>query len=135
MCGFSRKPSPSKMESHRRRGKLKIFPGYTARNGKACEMLVEAQELKRQGRDVVVDYFEPHVRLDTIAQTVGLEFAPRKAHAHGGSTFEDMDTAAVIARHPEVAAVDEFAHTNVPGSAQPKRWQDVMSILDRVPMF
>jgi two-component system sensor histidine kinase KdpD len=117
------------MESHQR-GKLKIFLGYAAGVGKTYQMLVEARELKRQGRDVVIGYFEPHGRVDTIAQTMGLEFVPRKAYEHRGSTFEDMDTAAVIARHPQVAVVDEFAHTNVPGSARPKRWQDVMAIID-----
>ena len=83
-----------------------------------------------QGVDVVIGYFEPHGRAETIAQTAGLEFIPRKVYEHRGSVFEDMDTDAVIARHPQVAAVDEFAHTNVPGSERPKRWQDVQVILD-----
>src|SRR5580692_10807360 len=112
------------------RGKLKIFLGYAAGVGKTYQMLTEAQELRAQGVDVVIGYFEPHARQDTIAQTVGLEFVPRKVYGHRGSTFEDMDTAAVIARHPKVAVVDEFAHTNVPGSERPKRWQDVQEILD-----
>lgn len=93
-------------------------------------MLREAQELKRQGRDVVIGYFEPHGRMETIAQTEGLEFVPRRRYTHRGSTFEDMDTDAVIARHPQVAVVDEFAHTNVPGAERLKRWQDVAKILD-----
>ena len=93
-------------------------------------MLTEAQELKMQGVDVVIGYFEPHGRAETIAQTAGLEFVPRRAWEYRGSTFEDMDTAAVIARHPQVAVVDEFAHTNVPGAERLKRWQDVMAILD-----
>lgn len=83
-----------------------------------------------QGVDVVIGYFEPHGRADTIAQTAGLEFVPRKVFEHRGATFEDMDTTAVIARHPQVAVVDEFAHTNVPGAERPKRWQDVEAILD-----
>src|SRR5580698_3953810 len=112
------------------KGKLKIFLGYAAGVGKTYQMLTEAQELKLQGVDVVIGYFEPHGRAETIAQTVGLEFIPRRVHTHRGSTFEDMDTAAVVARHPKVAAVDEFAHTNVPGAERPKRWQDVMAILD-----
>jgi two-component system sensor histidine kinase KdpD len=111
-------------------GKLKIFLGYAAGVGKTYQMLTEAQELKKQGVDVVIGYFEPHARKDTIAQTEGLEFIPRKVYEHRGSTFEDMDTAAVIARHPRVAVVDEFAHTNVPGSERPKRWQDVKEIRD-----
>jgi two-component system sensor histidine kinase KdpD len=112
------------------RGKLKIFLGYAAGVGKTYQMLTEAQELKKQGVDVVIGYFEPHGRKDTIAQTAGLEFIPRKVYEHRGSTFEDMDTAAVIARRPQVAVVDEFAHENVPGSERLKRWQDVTEILD-----
>jgi two-component system sensor histidine kinase KdpD len=112
------------------KGKLKIFLGYAAGVGKTYQMLTEAQELKLQGVDVVVGYFEPHGRAETIAQTAGLEFVPRRIHDHRGSRFEDMDTGAVIARHPQVAVVDEFAHTNVPGAERLKRWQDVMAILD-----
>jgi two-component system sensor histidine kinase KdpD len=112
------------------KGKLKIFLGYAAGVGKTYQMLTEAQELKLQGVDVVVGYFEPHGRAETIAQTAGLEFVPRRVYDHRGSRFEDMDTAGVIARHPQVAVVDEFAHTNVPGAERPKRWQDVMAILD-----
>ena len=98
--------------------------------GKTYQMLTEAQELKLQGVDVVIGYFEPHGRADTIAQTEGLEFVPRKVIEHRGSVFEEMDTDAVLARKPQVAAVDEFAHTNVPGSERVKRWQDVMLMLD-----
>jgi two-component system sensor histidine kinase KdpD len=114
----------------KQRGKLRIFLGYAAGVGKTYQMLEEAQGLRREGHDVVVGYFEPHGRKETIAQTEGLEFVPRKTYEHRGSAFEDMDTEAVIARRPEVAAVDEFAHTNVPGSERLKRWQDVMKILD-----
>jgi len=112
------------------RGKLKIFLGYAAGVGKTYQMLTEAHQLKEQGRDVVIGYFEPHGRKETIALTEGLETVPRKVYQHRGSTFEDMDTDAVIARHPNVAAVDEFAHTNVPGSTRLKRWQDVVVLLE-----
>lgn len=112
------------------RGRLKVFLGYAAGVGKTYQMLTEAHVLKDQGKDVVVGYFEPHGRKETIALTEGIEFVPRKQYAHRGSVFEDMDTEAVIARHPQVAAVDEFAHTNVPGSPRLKRWQDVRQILD-----
>ncbi|HWE50413.1 MAG TPA: sensor histidine kinase KdpD [Bryobacteraceae bacterium] len=112
------------------RGKLKIFLGYAAGVGKTYQMLTEAQALKKEGRDVVIGYFEPHGRKETIARTEGLEFIPRRAYQYRGGSFEEMDTAAVIARHPDVAAVDEFAHTNAPGAEHPKRWQDVMAILD-----
>lgn len=118
------------MDGDRKKGKLKIFLGYAAGVGKTYQMLTEAQELKLQGVDVVIGYFEPHGRAETIAQTAGLEFVPRRVFEHRGTRFEDMDTDAVVARHPQVAAVDEFAHTNVPGAARPKRWQDVMFILD-----
>jgi len=113
-----------------KRGSLKIFLGYAAGVGKTYQMLTEAQELRKQGRDVVIGYFEPHGRLETIARTEGLEFVPRRIYQHRGSTFEEMDADAVIARNPEVAVVDEFAHTNVPGSPRPKRWEDVAAIRD-----
>jgi two-component system sensor histidine kinase KdpD len=93
-------------------------------------MLVEAQELKRRGVDVVVGYFEPHGRQDTMAQIEGLEVVPRKRVDYRGSTFEEMDTDAVLRRRPEVAVVDEFPHTNVPGSDRLKRWEDVHVLLD-----
>lgn len=113
-----------------KRGKLKIFLGYAAGVGKTYQMLTEAQDLKARGVDVVIGYFEPHARQETIDQTRGLEFVPRAVFEHRGSKFEDMDTDAVIARQPQVAVVDEFAHTNVPGAKRAKRWQDVMTILD-----
>ncbi|HVW87761.1 MAG TPA: sensor histidine kinase KdpD [Bryobacteraceae bacterium] len=118
------------MSSGARRGRLKIFLGYAAGVGKTYQMLTEAQHLRQHGRDVVIAYFEPHGRKDTIAKIEGLEVIPRKVIEHRGSVFEEMDTDAVIARHPEVAAVDEFAHTNVPGSERLKRWQDAMLILE-----
>src|SRR5947209_1883294 len=110
------------MDSGRARGKLKIYLGYAAGVGKTYQMLSEAREMRQAGVDVVVGYFEPHGRKDTIALTAGLEFVPRRVFEHRGASFEDMDTAAVIARRPRVAVVDEFAHTNVPGSERPKRW-------------
>lgn len=110
-------------------GKLKIFLGYAAGVGKTYQMLQEAQALQRQGVDVVIGYFEPHGRKDTIAKTEGLEMIPRKRVEYRGSFFEEMDTEAIIARHPAVAVVDEFPHTNVPGSARDKRWEDVQVIL------
>lgn len=112
------------------RGKLKIYLGYAAGVGKTYNMLKEAQELKAQGRDVVVGYFEPHGRMDTIALTQGLEMIPRKQVVYRDAKFEDMNTDAVLARRPEYCAVDEFAHTNVPGSERTKRWEDVQVLLD-----
>jgi two-component system sensor histidine kinase KdpD len=112
------------------RGKLKVFMGYAAGVGKTYQMLEEAQELKSQGIDVVVGYFEPHGRKDTIAKAEGLEIIPRKKIAYRKSTFEEMNTDAILARRPQVAAVDEFPHTNVPGSDRAKRWEDVQVLLD-----
>jgi two-component system, OmpR family, sensor histidine kinase KdpD len=112
------------------RGRLKIYLGYAAGVGKTYQMLEEAQEMKRQGRDVVVGYFEPHGRKDTISRTEGLEFVQRCKAEYRGTMFEDMDTDAILARRPEVCVVDEFPHSNVPGSAREKRWQDVQALLD-----
>ena len=111
-------------------GKLRIYLGYAAGVGKTYQMLEEAQALKAQGIDVVIGYFEPHGRKDTIAKTEGLEMIPRKLVPYRGSAFEEMDTEAILARHPQVAVVDEFPHTNVPGSKREKRWEDVLVLLD-----
>jgi two-component system, OmpR family, sensor histidine kinase KdpD len=113
-----------------KRGKLKIFMGYAAGVGKTYQMLEEAQELKSKGIDVVVGYFEPHNREDTIVKAEGLEIVPRKKVDYRGSEFEEMDTEAILARRPRVCVVDEFPHTNVPGSDRAKRWEDVQVLLD-----
>jgi two-component system sensor histidine kinase KdpD len=116
--------------SERKRGQLKVYIGYAAGVGKTYRMLSEAQDLRRQGVDIVIGYFEPHGRKETIALTEGLENIPRRILSYGGSNFEEMDTDAILRRHPAVALVDEFAHTNVPGSERVKRWQDVGVLLD-----
>jgi two-component system sensor histidine kinase KdpD len=107
------------------RGKLKVFMGYASGVGKTYKMLEEARALKSQGVDIVIGYFEPHGRKDTIAKTEGLEIVPRQKIQYRGSVFEEMDTDAILARSPRVCAVDEFAHTNVPGSTRTKRWEDI----------
>lgn len=112
------------------KGKLKIFLGYAAGVGKTYQMLEEAQEAKHDGADVVIGYFEPHGRKDTIAKTEGLEIVPRRKIDYRGSIFEEMDTDAILLRRPELCVVDEFPHTNVPGSERLKRWQDVQILLD-----
>jgi two-component system sensor histidine kinase KdpD len=112
------------------RGKLKVYLGYAAGVGKTYAMLVEAQDLKRQGVDVVVGYFEPHGRKATIALMTGLEATPRRKIEYRGTVFEEMDTDAILRRHPRVCAVDEFPHTNVPGAERHKRWEDVQVLLD-----
>jgi two-component system, OmpR family, sensor histidine kinase KdpD len=111
-------------------GKLKIYLGYAAGVGKTYQMLEEAQQMKRQGRDMVIGYFEPHGRKDTIARTEGLENILRRRVDYRGTIFEEMDTDAILARHPAVCVVDEFPHTNVPGSPRAKRWQDVQVLLE-----
>jgi two-component system sensor histidine kinase KdpD len=112
------------------RGKLKIFLGYAAGVGKTYQMLDEAQSLKSKGVDTVIGYFEPHGRKDTIAKIEHLEMIPRKIVEYRGSLFEEMDTEAILTRSPQVAVVDEFPHTNVPGLPREKRWEDVLLILD-----
>jgi two-component system sensor histidine kinase KdpD len=116
--------------SVRRQGRLKIILGYAAGVGKTYKMLEEAQQLKRDGRDVTVGYFEPHGRAETIAKLDGLELIPRKGVEYRGHVFEEMDTDAILRRQPEICAVDEFPHANVPGSPRAKRWEDVAVILD-----
>jgi two-component system sensor histidine kinase KdpD len=116
------------MTEHQR-GKLKIFMGYAAGVGKTYKMLEEAQDLKASGVDVVIGYFEPHGRKETIAKTEGLDIIDRKKIQYRDSLFEEMDTAAILARNPQVCVVDEFPHTNVPGSERSKRWEDVEVLL------
>lgn len=111
-------------------GRLKVYLGYAAGVGKTYQMLADGQDLKRQGRDIVVGYFESHGRQDTIARTAGLEVIPRRRIEYRGATFEEMDSDAILARAPEICLVDEFAHTNVPGSERSKRWEDVKLLLD-----
>lgn len=114
----------------RERGKLKIYIGSAAGTGKTYRMLQEAHDLRRRGVDIVVGFVETHNRAETDAQIGDLEVVPRTKIEYRGVTLEEMDVDAVIARHPEVAIVDELAHTNVPGVRNGKRWQDVMLLLD-----
>jgi len=111
------------------RGKLKIFMGYAAGVGKTYKMLEEAQDLKASGVDIAIGYFEPHGRKETIAKTEGLEIVPRKQVPYRDSLFEEMDIEAILARRPQVCVVDEFPHTNIPGSERDKRWEDVEVLL------
>jgi two-component system sensor histidine kinase KdpD len=114
----------------RERGKLKVYIGSAAGVGKTYRMLQEAHDLRRRGIDVVVAFVEPHKRAETAAQIGDLEVVPRRQIAYRGVTLEEMDVDAVIARSPAVAIVDELAHTNVPGSRNAKRWQDVELLRD-----
>jgi two-component system sensor histidine kinase KdpD len=93
-------------------------------------MLEEAQHLQREGKDIVIGYFEPHGRKDTIAKTASLEMIPPGTIRYRGVLFNEMDTAAILERDPAICVVDELAHTNVPGSERSKRWEDVQILLD-----
>ncbi len=112
------------------RGKLKILLGYAAGVGKTYQMLEDGHQLKAAGADVVIGYFEPHGRQLTIVKAQGLETIPRRRVEYRGTAFEEMDTDAIIRRHPQVCLVDEFAHTNVPGTEHVKRWEDVLTLLE-----
>jgi two-component system, OmpR family, sensor histidine kinase KdpD len=112
-----------------RRGRLKIYLGYAAGVGKTYEMLQEAHRLIEEGIDVVVGLVETHGRKDTADLLNGLEIIPRRTQEYQGITLEEMDLDAVLARKPQIVLVDELAHTNVPGSGNPKRYQDVQDIL------
>jgi two-component system, OmpR family, sensor histidine kinase KdpD len=114
----------------RSHGKLKVVLGYAAGLGKTFRMLDEGQQLKAAGRDVVIGYFEPHARADTIAKTEGLPSVPRRVVEYRGKQFDEMDTDAILARRPEICLVDEFPHSNVPGSLRSKRWEDVLVLLE-----
>ncbi len=114
----------------RERGKLKLYIGSFAGVGKTYRMLTEAHELRRRGVDIVVGFVESHGRAETEAQLGDLEVIPRRRLEYRGVSLEEMDVEAVIARRPEVAIVDELAHTNVPGVSHRKRWEDVMQLID-----
>jgi two-component system, OmpR family, sensor histidine kinase KdpD len=113
-----------------RRGRLRVYLGSAAGAGKTYTMLNEGHRRESRGTDVVVGYVETHGRPQTQAQLGDLEIIPRKKVTYRGVTLEEMDTEAIIARHPKVALIDELAHTNVPGSKHVKRYQDVEEILD-----
>ena len=113
-----------------KRGRLRVYLASAAGAGKTYTMLNEGHRREGRGTDVVVGYVETHGRPQTQAQIGDLEIVPRKQVTYRGVTLEEMDTEAVIARHPKVALIDELAHTNVPGSKHAKRYQDVEEILD-----
>ncbi|HXB45141.1 MAG TPA: sensor histidine kinase KdpD [Puia sp.] len=113
-----------------RRGKFKIYIGMSAGVGKTFRMLQEAQTLLRNGVDVKIGYVETHNRKETEDLLEGLPVIPRRTLFYRGKELEEMDVQAVLNLHPEVVIVDELAHTNIEGSKNEKRWQDVMDILD-----
>jgi two-component system sensor histidine kinase KdpD len=113
-----------------RRGKFKVYIGMSAGVGKTYRMLLEAQALMRNGIDVKIGYIETHNRKETVAQLEGLPIIPRRKLFYKGKELEEMDLKAIINLRPEVVLVDELAHTNIEGSSNEKRWQDVMEILN-----
>src|ERR1035437_2216040 len=112
------------------RGKLKLYIGSAAGVGKTYRMINEAHDLKRRDIDVVIGFVETHKREETEAQLRDIEVIPRQHVEYRGVTLEEMDVDAIIARHPQVAVVDELAHSNVPGVRHRKRWEDVQELLD-----
>jgi two-component system sensor histidine kinase KdpD len=131
-----RRPSPEALlkfaqaeEEQVGRGRLKIFLGYAAGVGKTYAMLEAARERKHEGRDVVAAYVESHGRRETDALLEGMEIIPNALFEYQGVTLLEMETDAVLTRKPEIALVDELAHTNAPGARHEKRWQDVEELL------
>lgn len=113
-----------------KRGRLKIYLGFAAGVGKTYRMLEEAHALRKRGVDVVLGFIETHGRTETAALVANLEYVPCKTVEYRGLTVEEMDVDAVVARAPQIALVDEIAHTNAPGLRNRKRYQDVLDILD-----
>jgi two-component system sensor histidine kinase KdpD len=112
------------------RARLRVYIGAAPGVGKTFQMLEDAHELRRQNLDVVIGFVEPHGRADTLAQIRDLEQVPLRRIEYRGVTLMEMDVEAVIARHPLIVVVDELAHTNAPGSAHEKRFEDVIELLD-----
>jgi two-component system sensor histidine kinase KdpD len=112
------------------RGHLKVFLGMAAGVGKTYRMLQEGQAEAEAGRDVVVGLLETHGRIDTAALAENLEFVPRRRVEYRGTTVEEMDLPAILARRPELCLIDELAHTNTPGTEHEKRFEDVRDVLE-----
>ena len=126
------RPAPESfldLVAEQRKGRLKIYVGAAAGVGKTWRMLEEAHELRDKGVDVVLGFIETHGRADTMAKLGNLEVVPRRKLDYRGVAMEEMDVDAVLARRPDVAVVDELAHTNVAGSKHEKRYQDVEELL------
>ncbi len=115
---------------HAGRGRLRVYLGMAPGVGKTYAMLQEAHRRRDRGTDVVVGFIEPHGRPRTVELLDGLEIVPRRRLTYHGVELDELDPDAVIARHPQVALIDELAHTNVPGSPREKRWQDVEAVLE-----
>jgi len=112
------------------RPSLRVYIGAAPGVGKTWQMLEDAHGLKKQGADIVVGVVETHGRAETAVLIEGLELVPMRKIEYRGVTLKEMDQEAIIARHPAVVLVDELAHTNVPGSKNSKRYEDVLELLD-----
>ena len=112
------------------RGKLKIYIGMSAGVGKSYRMLQEAHRLLQNGVNVKIGFVETHGRKETEELVVGLPVIPRRKVFYKGKELDELDVQAILLLHPDVVVVDELAHTNIPGSKNEKRWQDVLDILD-----
>ena len=117
-------------EKAARNGKLKIFLGYAAGVGKTYAMLEAGHQRREEGLDVVIGYIETHKRAETEAMVEGFEILPRKDIEYHGVSIPEMDVDTLLARKPRLALVDELAHSNAPGSRHPKRYQDVLDLLE-----
>jgi len=113
-----------------RRGKFKVYIGMSAGVGKTYRMLQEAHALLKNGIDIQIGYIETHNREETHALLAGIPLIPRRKLFYKGKEMEEMDVQAIVSRNPEVVIVDELAHSNIEGSKNTKRWQDVMDILE-----
>lgn len=113
-----------------KRGKFKIYIGMSAGVGKTYRMLQEAHNIFRKGIDIRIGYVETHGRAETAALVEGLPVIPRRVNFYKGKELDEMDLQTILNIHPEIVVVDELAHTNVPGSKNEKRWQDVLEILN-----
>jgi two-component system sensor histidine kinase KdpD len=127
------KPTPEdflELVERGKRGRLKLYIGFAAGVGKTYRMLEEAHALRRRGVDIVVGFVETHGRADTVAKVEGLEVVPRRRLEYRGVEIEEMSLNNILERKPAVVIVDELAHTNVPGSRNHKRYQDVVELMD-----
>ena len=131
--GFDRRPDPEALlalADQERGGKLYVFLGAAPGVGKTYAMLGRARAAKAEGIDIVIGIAETHGRRETEALMEGLEVLPRRKLEYRGRTIEEFDIDAALARKPQLIVVDELAHTNAPDSRHPKRWQDVVELLD-----
>jgi two-component system, OmpR family, sensor histidine kinase KdpD len=113
-----------------KRGKLKVYIGMSAGVGKTYRMLQEAHALLKNNVEVLIGYIETHNRTETHALLAGLPILPRRTSFYKGKELDEMDLQGILNRHPEVVIIDELAHTNIEGSKNGKRWQDVFDVLD-----